>query len=525
MTPEAIIIQSMYQIVNKAGHDVPFILNPAQRSFDRTLAKRNLVVKARQLGFSRYILARFSVCCMTQRNVRATVISHERESTERLLAQVHYYIENLRGPKPVIENASKNEITFPKTGSMFYIGTAGSKAFGRGDTITHFHGSEVAQWENPKELLAGALQAVPLQTGEVFLESTGNGAGTWFHRTALDASRGRNPYKLHFHNWIDFPEYDLAITAAQAADVLGNLQEELGEPELLEVHKLTAGQLMFRRIKLAEMDWDVDLFKQEYPITLDEAFRASGAGYFHKITYRPSAAWKRKAQNYWGLEYHPREGLHYILGCDSAAGVNRDSSVMEVVCVETNEQVAEFSSAKISPDVLATRVAEVGKEYRGAYVVVESNNHGAVVLDNLSKLYPRERIHKDRKQNNSLVNLGYRTSVRSKPFICGLLKKSLAQGLIIHSDMLHGELTTFVEDDNGKLGAQDGCHDDCVMALAMANVGMPRALIIAAADEALVRPTTGFTFEEIESAMNARHLHFPIPPQHTTDIFYGVDSW
>jgi hypothetical protein len=86
-----------------------------------------------------------------------------------MLARVHYYLENLRGPKAVIKNSSKNELTFPKTNSMFYIGTAGSRKFGRGDMITDLHCSEVAYWEDPKSLITGLFQAVPRNGGEIVL--------------------------------------------------------------------------------------------------------------------------------------------------------------------------------------------------------------------------------------------------------------------------------------------------------------------------------------------------------------------
>lgn len=521
MTPEAGIIQSMFMIPDKEGLDVPFILNPTQKKLDENIALRNVIPKARQLGVSATILARFLVKCLTKKNTRAVVISHEKEATERLLARVHYYIENIRGPKPVIENSSKGEITFPKTGSMYYIGTAGAKKFGRGDTITHFHGSEVAYWDNPKEMLAGALQAVPIRTGEVFLESTGNGAGTWFHRTCMDAERGHSSYKMHFFNWLDFPEYNLPVTSEQAREILVTLQEELDEQMLINEFALTPGQILFRRIKLSEMDWDQDLFKQEYPITLDECFRASGAGFFHKIVFKPTPHWVRNDTGYYGLDFHPQEDLHYCVGVDASGGVGLDPSCIEVICVETNEQVAEYSDARISPDRLAKRASEIGRQYNTAYMVVESNNHGMVVLDNLRKLYPVSRIHRDRKQNNNLVNLGYRTSARSKPFLCGQLRKSLAEGLLVHSDLLRNELLTFVELD-GRLEAQQGCHDDCVMALAMANVGVPRVLAIAGADTIESRPLTAFSFEQIQDELFRRHGDFLIPPQHATDLW---ESW
>jgi hypothetical protein len=62
----------------------------------------------------------------------------------------------------VLEFASKREFTFPKTNSMFYIGTAGARKFGRGDTITDLHCSEYAFWENPVDLFSGLTDAVPL---------------------------------------------------------------------------------------------------------------------------------------------------------------------------------------------------------------------------------------------------------------------------------------------------------------------------------------------------------------------------
>jgi hypothetical protein len=40
--------------------------------------------------------------------------------------------------------------------------------------------------------------------------------------------------------------------------------------------------------------------------------------------------------------------------------------------------------------------------------------------------------------------------------------------VVIHSPILRNELSTFVEHEDGSMGAADGCHDDCVMASAMA---------------------------------------------------------
>ena len=146
MTPEAIIIESMFRLVDKDGNDIDFKLNSTQKKLDDNLTGRDIIPKARQEGISTYFLARYTAAALMKRNVKAVIISHESESTQRLLSRCHYFLENIRGPAPVIGRSGINIITFPKTDSMIYIGTAGSKKFGRGDTITHCHCSEYAFW-------------------------------------------------------------------------------------------------------------------------------------------------------------------------------------------------------------------------------------------------------------------------------------------------------------------------------------------------------------------------------------------
>ncbi|MHA2377495.1 MAG: hypothetical protein ACXAB9_15175 [Candidatus Thorarchaeota archaeon] len=108
-TPERDIIEGMFMIPNKEGEDVPFILNETQRELDDNFTGRDIIDKARQEGISSWYLALFTVRCLYKRNTRAVVISHDKESTERLFRRVKYFLENLRGPKPVLEFASKRE--------------------------------------------------------------------------------------------------------------------------------------------------------------------------------------------------------------------------------------------------------------------------------------------------------------------------------------------------------------------------------------------------------------------------------
>jgi hypothetical protein len=481
MTPEGVTIEALFQIVNKEQQKVDFKLNPAQLTIDETITGRDLYPKARREGVSMYFLARNLVKCMGVPNTVAVVISHEAKATQRMLQRVNYFIDNLKCPKPVIKTSNQNEITFPKTNSSFYIGTAGAKAFGRGDGITDLHCSEIAYWPDAKTLASGLFQAVS-RNGRISVESTGNGAGDYYHKMCLRAARGNGRYALHFLPWYQFPEYDYPVSLEQAQYVMNNLTED--EQELVRGYSLRAGQILFRREKLEELDDDVREFNQEYPTTLDDCFQSSGSGIFYRVFYTETTDWKRQDTFLHTLAPHPLEGRRYVIGGDVSGGVYKDSSVLEVFDCETEEQVGEWISNRTSPDVFAVHAAKLGRMFNDAYIAIESNNHGIVTLAELDKIYPHWLIHKvPRPVSKSdeiarLIELGTRVTSKSKAFIVGRLRKQLAAGAKIHSPVLKAEIGTFIEHEDGSMGAESGSFDDCVMAAAHAFYVMEKASMI-----------------------------------------------
>lgn len=138
----------MFRIANKQAVTVDFILNDVQYQYSVAATSRDIILKARREGFSSYIRGEFLGACLTEENTRAVILSQDTEATMKHLAAVKFYIKHMKGLQPQIGYNSRNEITFPKMDSTFYIGTAGSKTFGRGDTITHLHMSEAAFYED-----------------------------------------------------------------------------------------------------------------------------------------------------------------------------------------------------------------------------------------------------------------------------------------------------------------------------------------------------------------------------------------
>ena len=386
------------------------------------------------------------------------------------------------------------------------------------DTITDLHCSEYAYWPKPEELLRGLFQAVP-KSGNISIESTGNGVGNNYHQRCMRAASGRSRFRLHFLPWHTFPEYSYTISDEIANNVMSNLMEEWEEPELVERFELTAGQIVWRREKLEDMDYDLASFKQEYPSTLDECFQASGNSLFQTVNFVPSKSWIKLSPGFFILKDHPIAGYTYSLGADVGGGVGKDNSVIEVVCVETMEQVCEWASNKIGPDVFSGKIAAIGRQFNECLLSVESNNHGIVTLKELSRIYPSQKINSAFKtrtrasRDESLLNMGVSTTKRSKPLMIGNLRKVLAKELTIHSELLNSELSTFIEHETGELAADSGCMDDRVMAMANANVGINKASMFRkeSDDEKKVN-NNPFLLDNIIAGMSRRE-GYPIPTQ------------
>ena len=113
-----------------------------------------------------------------------------------------------------------------------------------------------------------------------------------------------------------------------------------------------------------------------------------------------------------------------------------------------------------------------------------------------------------------LVDLGVRTTARSKPYIIGKCRKLLAGGAAIHSINLKAELDSFVEHESGLMGTTDGCFDDRVMALALALYAAEKAVIFAGPrDLPKIEVIDPFQLESIIGELEKRRSGFPFKSQ------------
>ena len=465
LTPEAQVIEALFSIANKKGEKVPFRLNASQKAYDSQRTNKDIIAKARQKGFSSLGIAYQTVDCLGKEGTRAVLISHEAKATQRLLDKARYYLQYIKGPAPQLGRHSRNEFYFPKTESTFYIGTAGAKAFGRGDTITHLHISEYAWWESDAlKQVAGLFQAVP-KDGTIRIESTGNGRVNDFYYMCEHAEQ--LGYNLFFRAWWQDDEYQLTPKHKWEPEGFENYFQDMKLD-----YNLTEEQLYWYWVKLLEFRLDLRMMQQEYPSKLDECFQATGGSVFPETTRVKSSYWKWSIKHNHRMDYlsnHPQEQRTYVLGADPSGGTGHDNAACQILCLETLEQVLEFASSQVDPVDFGHLLVELGLEYNTAFIICEANHHGIATHSILLKNYPLMKKYKRKLPMRSGKPIyGYITTQNTKPALVGAIYECEELGLALYSKELISEMKTFEETPEGKL---EGPKDDRVIALGLACVG------------------------------------------------------
>lgn len=473
LSREAQAIESLFYIQTKEGGTmVPYTLNNAQRfldSIDRNQGHLNLIIaKARQKGFSSILLAKFDIRCMGREGTHAVTISHEGEATTRLFDRAHFYLNHMNGPPPVFGRNSRNETYFKKTESTFYIGTAGAKAFGRGDTITDLHCSEYAWWDDPIKHSTGLFQAVPY-SGRIYLESTGNGRKNDFYYIWKHAE-GMGFERL-FYPWFADTEYSLPLKPGQSKwkpDIPAHNQYML---EMQNKYHVNDMMMCWYEMKLRSLREDIRLMQQEYPFEPEECFQATGGSIFSSCTLQTNPRWEMGKVDGWfiyKLTTHPQKEFHYVIGGDPSGGTGNDAAAIIVICVETGEQVLELSNNTINPLIFGQLLVSIGRTYNEAFITCESNNHGAAVIPYLKDNYPSEKIYKTKYATMTTpAKYGWMNSRNSKHMLVGTMLETMDQ-ITLYGKQTVTELEGFEEDDRGTMG---GASDNLVIALGLAMIG------------------------------------------------------
>jgi hypothetical protein len=287
------------------------------------------------------------------------------------------------------------------------------------------------------------------------LESTPNGAYGCFYEEWMAAGRPDGGMVRHFFPWWMERTYVAAATNEELSD---------DEQRLVLAHGLTRGQIAFRRG--LEKSY-LGLRTQEFAEDAETCFKASGECCFEvgavearlAAVREPIAVRRGGALQVW---LPPLADRKYLVAVDTAGGgADGDFAAVQVIERETGLQCAELQQ-RLGTLELARVAAELAREYGGALIAVERNNHGAGVLAYLDSVERYARVY----EQDGVA--GWLTTAGSKPGMVSRMGALLVESPeIFESRRLLGECRTFVTLAGGRTGAANGSHDDCLMAMAI----------------------------------------------------------
>lgn len=300
-------LNNLYFIKDKAGKKIKFRLNWAQRKLFSNVWYFNIILKARQLGFTTFIMIYFLDACLFNSNHAAGVIADTRENAEDLFDnKAKFAFDNLPAwlrKEREAETDSAKKLVF-SNGSSFTVGTSLRSGTYQKLLISEYGKVSAKFPDKAREIKTGALNTVEVGQ-QIFVESTAEGKSGEFFDLCEQARSLSNTGKqltrleprFHFFAWFDNPEYRLS----DAETALTVVPQETAA--YLAKFDLDANQRAWYAAKERTMGDDM---RREYPSTPEEAFEGSLQGAY----YTKEMALVRQAGHLTNIDYDRRHPVY-----------------------------------------------------------------------------------------------------------------------------------------------------------------------------------------------------------------------
>lgn len=281
-------LNNLYYIIDARGNKVLFKPNFSQQMFYNSLWYQNIILKARQLGFTTFIDLYILDECLFNPHIEAGIIAHNREDAGKILRRKILFPYNnlpewIKDLRPLITK-SKSEMEFQHAGNASSVLSIGTSF--RSGTCHYLHISEFgkicAQYPaKAEEIVSGALEAIHTENKNciLFIESTAEGRQGYFFDYCEDAQKKQImnvrlsalDKRFHFFPWYENPgnvvEENQPVTD-RMAKYFTRMEAEIGQD-------LTQQQKNWYILKEATLG---ELMKREHPFTPKEAFEQAIMG-------------------------------------------------------------------------------------------------------------------------------------------------------------------------------------------------------------------------------------------------------
>lgn len=271
-------LNNLYWIVDKDGQRVRFTMNTSQEALVAGLHGRDIILKARQIGFTTLVCLIGLDECIFNPDWRAAIIAHKQDDARSIFeTKVKFPYDNL--PEALKERVRPIRDSVD-TLALSNNSTLEVKVSARSGTYQRLHISEFgkicAQFPGKaREIVTGSLPAA--ERGQITIESTAEGKeGRFFEMCQEARAKEGKPlspleYKFHFFPWWGQEEYHadpaLAVITSEDKDYFRKLKSQGIE--------LTDRQQAWW--VLTEKQQGGDMLR-EYPATPDEAFEQAIEG-------------------------------------------------------------------------------------------------------------------------------------------------------------------------------------------------------------------------------------------------------
>jgi hypothetical protein len=409
---------------------VPFDLYPYQeKMFDHFNANRfSIVLACRQSGKSISSVAYLLWYALFHSEKTIAVLANKGATAREMLGRLTLMLENL--PfflQPGCKALNKGSIEFSNNSRIIAAATSGSSI--RGMSISLLFLDEFAFVENDVDFYTSTYPVVSSgKTSRVIITSTANGLGNTFHKIWEGAVQKTNEYRPFRVDWWDVPGRDeewKRQTVANTSEL--QFDQEFGNSFI------GAGNTLISGDKLLSMSAKSPVYTQ-------------GA---IKVYEKP-------------IEDH-----QYMMFVDVAKGRGQDYSTFNIIDITARpfKQVATFRDNKISPLLFPDIIYKYGKTYNEAYVIIESNDQGAVVCNGLYYELEYENVFVESAVKAN--SLGVTMTRKVKRIGCSTLKDLIEENKldIVDEDTII-ELSSF-EARGSSYEASQGNHDDLVMNLVL----------------------------------------------------------
>lgn len=430
MKDPAYFAENYVKVINLDRGLVPFKLYPYQKNmFNHFQSNRfSVILACRQSGKSISSCAYLLWYALFHPEKTVAILANKGSTAREMLGRITLMLENLPFYlQPGCKALNKGSIIFSNNSTIFAASTSSSSI--RGFSVNLLFLDEFAFVDKAAQFYTSTYPVITSgSTTQVIITSTANGIGNQYHKIWTGALQGTNSYKPFRVDWFDVPGRD----------------EKWKEETIANTSQLQ--------------------FDQEYGNT----FFGTGDTLIDANTLMSLRA-KEPLYRKGDVSVYEESinGHDYVMTVDVAKGRGQDYSTFNIIDITSRpfKQVAVYRNNKISPLLFPDEIYKWAKAYNEAYVIIESNDQGAMVCNGLYNELEYENVHIESAVKAD--RLGVEMTKKVKRIGCSGFKSILeAGGLEIVDEETIKEISTF-EAKGNSFEASDGNHDDLVMNLVM----------------------------------------------------------